>query len=137
MTLTFVSLKRSSLASSILLHLNKPQSILNLLEAENFDAILLDIHMPERDGFEVLNDISESRFSSIPVFMYTSDEFQAIRYQALNSSASDILYRTLPDKEIELRILNKINIFSKYTEVKRHLNFGNLRLNLESLEAFY
>lgn len=114
-----------------------PSAVLNLLQGQNFDAILLDIHMPVRNGFEVLNEINESCFSSIPVFMYTSDEFQAIRYQALASSASDILYRTLPDKEIELRILNKINIFSKYCEPKKHLAFGNLKLNLDTLEAFH
>lgn len=112
-------------------------NIFNLLEGQKFDAILLDIHMPDKDGFEVLKEISESRFSTIPVLMYTSDELQAIRYQALASKACDIIYRTLSDLEIELRILNKINIFSKKQNDEKHLSIDSLKLNLETLEAFY
>jgi two-component system response regulator CiaR len=116
---------------------SKPLGIFNLLEAQKFDGILLDIHMPERDGFQVLKEITESRFSSIPVLMYTSDELQAIRYQALASSACDIIYRTLSDEEIRLRIENKINLFSKRNEEEIHLSLGPLGLNLETLEAFH
>lgn len=114
-----------------------PLTIFNLLEGQIFDAILLDIHMPERDGFQVLNEISESRFSHIPVLMYTSDELQAIRFKTLASRACDIIYRTLSDEEIRLRIENKINLFSKKAEKDRHVSLGSLSLNLETLEAFH
>lgn len=116
---------------------NDPLSVFNLLEAQKFDGILLDIHMPGRDGFQVLKEIQESRFSSIPVLMYTSDELQAIRYQALASAACDIIYRTLTDEEIKLRIENKINLFSKRSGEERHLSLGSLSLNIETLEAFH
>ncbi|MBP9682202.1 MAG: response regulator transcription factor [Bacteriovorax sp.] len=114
-----------------------PLSVFNLLESQKYDAILLDIHMPERDGFEVLKEISESRFSSIPALMFTSDELQAIRYRALATRACDIIYRTLSNEEIKLRILNKIQLFSKKTEEEKHLKLGSLSLNLETLEAFH
>lgn len=114
-----------------------PKTVFNLLEGQKFDAILLDIHMPDKDGFQVLKEISESRFSTIPVIMYTSDELQVVRYKALVSQASDIIYRTLSDKEIELRILNKINLFSKKNEKEKHLTLDTLKLNLETMEAFH
>ncbi|MBC7539059.1 MAG: response regulator transcription factor [Bacteriovorax sp.] len=113
-----------------------PMNVFNLLEGQRYDLILLDVHMPERNGFQVLKEISESRFSNIPVIMFTSDELQVIRYQALASQASDIIYRSLPDKEIELRILNKMNLFSKRNTVVKHLTLGSLSLNVETLEAF-
>lgn len=116
---------------------NSPLNIFNLLEGQRYDLILLDIHMPDRDGFAVLKELSESRFSSIPVIMYTSDELQVIRYQALASNAADIIYRTLEDKEIELRITNKLKLFSKKTEEAKHLTIEHLKLNLETLEAFH
>ncbi len=116
---------------------NNPLNIFNLLEARKFDLILLDIHMPERDGFQVLKEINESRFSNVPVIMFTSDELQMVRYKALASQACDIIYRTLSDEEIKLRILNKINLFSKGSAEKKHLTLGKLSLNLETLEAFH
>ncbi|MGZ3786911.1 MAG: response regulator transcription factor [Bacteriovorax sp.] len=114
-----------------------PLRVFNLLEAQRFDVVLLDIHMPEKNGFQVLQEIAESRFATIPVLMYTSDELQAIRYQALASAASDIIYRTLSDEEIKLRIFNKVNLFSRRSEEKKHLTLGQLRLNVETFEAFY
>lgn len=116
---------------------NDPLNVFNLLEAQKFDLILLDVHMPLRDGFQLCKEISESRFSTIPVIMYTTDELQATRYKALASSACDILYRTLTDEEIRLRIENKINLFSKRSGEERHLTLGSLSLNLETLEAFH
>ena len=83
-------------------------SIFNLLEGQKFDAILLDIHMPFKNGFQLLSEISESQFSIIPLILITSDEQDLTRYQALSTKACDIIYRSMPDKEIELRILNKI-----------------------------
>lgn len=114
-----------------------PLSIFNLLEGQKFDLILLDIHMPKKNGFEVLQEIGESRFCGIPIIMYTSDELQAIRYRSLATQACDIIYRTLDDKEIELRIMNKINLFSKKSSNGKHLTLSSLRLNLETLEAFH
>lgn len=114
-----------------------PLNIFNLLESQRFDGILLDIHMPDRDGFQVLKEISESRFAGIPVLMYTSDELQVIRYKALASQACDIIYRTLSDEEIRLRIENKLNLFSKKTGEDKHLTIDSLSLNLETLEAFH
>ncbi len=113
-----------------------PNNMFELLEQTKFDAILLDIHMPERNGFEVLKDIMNSAYAKIPVFFYTTDELQVLRYQALESLASDILYRTLPEKEIELRILNKINLSTKQEVVEKHLNLFSLKLNTETMEAF-
>ena len=114
-----------------------PAIIFNLLEAQSFDLILLDIHMPEKDGFQVLQEIKQSRFSGIPVIMFTSDKLQSIRYQALSSLACDIIYRTLRDKEIELRILNKIKIFQKNNGDEKYLKLASLMLNLETQEAFH
>ena len=114
-----------------------PTAVFNLLESQDFDAIILDVHMPEKDGFQVLKEITESRFSVIPVLLYTSDELQVIRFQAFSSAACDIIYRTLSDLEIELRILNKIQLFKKRNNEEKYLNIGALKLNLETLEAFH
>lgn len=114
-----------------------PFNIFNLLEGQKFDAILIDIHMPLKNGFQVLSEISESCFSAIPLILFTSDELLLVRYQALASKACDIMYRSMPDEEIELRILNKIQNSLQVNEVKKHLSFFNLQLNLETLEAFH
>ena len=111
--------------------------IFNLLESQKFNAILIDIHMPCKNGFQILNELSESRFAIIPFILITSDELKLTRYQALATKACDIIYRSMPNEEIELRILNKIKNSSQQNESKKHLSFFNLQINLETLEAFH
>lgn len=44
-------------------------------ENNNFDLVLLDIYMPEMDGFEVLTLMQEDpRLSQIPVVVMSADE---------------------------------------------------------------
>lgn len=116
---------------------SNPTKIFNILQGSKFDAIILDIHMPILDGFEILEVLRESRFSNIPVLLYTSDELQVIRYKALASNACDIIYRTLTDKEIELRIKNKITLFKQKNKHEKHLKLNSLALNLETQVAFH
>ncbi len=117
--------------------LRSPQKLFQYLESESFDLILLDIHMPDKNGFDVLNELSESSFSHIPVIFYTTDELQMLRYQALQTNACDVIYRSQSPKEIELRIINKIKIFAKKSSEEKFLSLSQLQLNLETSEAFY
>jgi DNA-binding response OmpR family regulator len=118
-------------------YLSHPIGIFNLLEGHSFDAILLEIHFSNKDAFELITEISQSRFSHIPILIFTSDELLGTRLKALATAASDIIYRTYSEEEIRLRILNKINLFSQRVEKKKHLNLDSLGLNLETLEAFH
>lgn len=113
-----------------------PLEMFKHLESQRFDAILLDIHMPDRNGFELLNDISNSAFANIPVLFYTTDELQLMRYEALKSKAMDIIYRTQTSKEVELRILNKINLVDQINSNENFIKIPPLVLNLETQEAF-
>jgi DNA-binding response OmpR family regulator len=117
--------------------LDSSQKIFQYLESENFDIVLLDIHMPEKNGFDILNELSESSFSHIPVIFYTTDELQMLRYQALQTSACDVIYRSHTPKEIELRIINKIKLFAKKSAEEKFFSISMLQVNLETSEAFY
>ncbi|MBS2038430.1 response regulator [bacterium] len=53
--------------------LNRPQETLKILSEEDFDAVLLDYHMPELSGDEVAQQIKQQpRFSRLPVILLTS-----------------------------------------------------------------
>ena len=59
---------------------------LNILETQrDFDLIILDIHMPEMDGFEVLRRIKarESAIRHLPVMALTADAMQGDRERML------------------------------------------------------
>ena len=63
-----------------------------MLEAESFDLVLLDIMMPQMDGYEVLQRIrSEARWYDLPVIMISSvDEMDSI-VRCIEMGAEDYL----------------------------------------------
>ena len=68
------------------------------LEKEVFDIILLDIMMPEMDGWELCREIR--KFSDVPIIMLTAREQQEDIVKGLNLGADD--YITKPFNEDEL-----------------------------------
>ncbi|MDO5155016.1 MAG: response regulator [Eubacteriales bacterium] len=51
---------------------NSGKEALSLLEEQNIDLVLLDVKMPEMDGFETLEKIQEKY--SVPVVFLTADQ---------------------------------------------------------------
>lgn len=54
------------------------EAIEMLLSGGRFDLILLDIHMPDEDGFDVIRKLkADSRLKDIPVIFLTADDQNA------------------------------------------------------------
>jgi DNA-binding response OmpR family regulator len=75
-----------------------PYEGLDLLEREPFDIVLLDVMMPEMDGWEVCRKIRN--FSDVPIIMLTAREQQQDIIKGLKIGADD--YVTKPFNEEEL-----------------------------------
>jgi len=71
---------------------------LSLIETENPDLVILDIGLPDMDGFEVLREIR--RFSRVPIIMLTVKSEDTDVAKGLELGADD--YVTKPFSHIEL-----------------------------------
>ncbi len=71
---------------------------LDLVASENPDIVLLDVAMPEMDGFRVLKEIR--RFSDVPVIMVTVKDDELSKVRGLELGADD--YITKPFSHLEL-----------------------------------
>lgn len=74
------------------------RSALSLLEKEEIDMALLDIMMPELDGFRVLKKLRET--SNIPVMILSAKDQDADKILGLDLGADD--YLTKPFEIVEL-----------------------------------
>jgi len=82
---------------------NNPLQALKSLEKKNdIDFIILDIMMPEMDGFQMLRKIRE--FSSIPVIMLTAKGDVADKVVGLELGADDYLSKPFEPAELLARI---------------------------------
>jgi len=74
----------------------------------NPDLILLDLHMPDMDGFAAMASIAEhmQRAGYLPVLVLTGDPSPQVRYRALQSGAIDFLMKPYDVIEIRARVQN-------------------------------
>lgn len=69
---------------------------------EEFGAVILDVMLPELDGFEVLKEIRKT--TDVPVLMLTSRGDEADRIVGLEIGADDYLPKTFSTRELLARL---------------------------------
>ena len=76
---------------------------LHLATTERFDAIVLDIMLPGRDGLSVLRQLREER-NAVPVILLTARDGLAERVEGLNLGADDYLTKPFSIEELVARL---------------------------------
>jgi putative two-component system response regulator len=69
------------------------------------DLILLDLHMPHRNGLEVMDELNEiAEASYLPILMLTGDDTPEAKREALSRGAKDFLNKPFHSDEVLARI---------------------------------
>ena len=89
-------------------HCLTPSSSFQALKKEAFDAIVLDVMLPEMDGFEVCKRIRSvtSDYQHIPILMLTARGEVTDRIVGLEIGADDYLPKPFEPRELVARIHN-------------------------------
>jgi len=84
------------------------------------DIVVLDLHMPHVDGFEVLRRLRSARTSLgfLPVIVLTGDETHVARNTALILGADEFLTKPVDRQEIVLRVRNLLHTREVYTAAR-------------------
>lgn len=83
-------------------HAPLPSVGLSLLKSEAYDAVILDVMLPEMDGFEVCRAIRSD--SEIPVIMLTARGEVTDRIVGLELGADDYLPKPFEPRELVARV---------------------------------
>jgi signal transduction histidine kinase len=85
------------------------------------DCVLLDLHMPQPDGLEILRRLRDarSRLGFLPVLVLTGDVAPVARNNALDLGADDFLTKPLDRKEVVLRVRNLLATRRLHVELAR------------------
>lgn len=67
---------------------------LNFLETEKPDLILLDIDLPNRDGFEILLELKKhAELQSTPVVMFSNNDNPDLQTKTIEAGAADFYFK--------------------------------------------
>ncbi|MDH3537173.1 MAG: response regulator, partial [Gammaproteobacteria bacterium] len=79
------------------------------LVKHNPDILLLDLDMPEVDGFQILKKVRElDDFVHLPVIILTASESSDNKLKALELGATDFLSKPVDASELALRVRNTL-----------------------------
>ncbi|MEO8353375.1 MAG: response regulator [Chthoniobacteraceae bacterium] len=77
-------------------HAGNGREALRALDSEKFDVVLMDIQMPEMDGFECLDHIrTRSAITDLPVLAVTSFASEADRKKAIEAGFAGYLEKPI------------------------------------------
>jgi len=96
----------------------------------NPDILLLDVMMPQMDGFEVCREIRKT--SNIPVIMITArgEDFEKI--MGLDIGADDYIVKPFSPEEVMARVRANLRRMSKADgQQSQTLTYDNLNINLD------
>ena len=101
------------------------------------DLILLDIMMPELNGFEVCKRLKNDKLTSgIPVIFLTAKENEIDEILGLEIGADDYINKPISPRKVLARIKSVIRRFSKEIEksqkLEENVRFRNLEIDSSS-----
>jgi DNA-binding response OmpR family regulator len=93
---------------------------LRLVDAERIDLLLLDVMMPEMDGFAVCEAL-QARGKRIPIILLTAKDDMDTRLEGMHHGVSEFLTKPI----------NKVELFAR---VRAQLHILDLARQLEAVE---
>jgi len=72
-----------------------------LKKTHGIDGVLMDIMMPEMDGYEAMNEIRQiSKFKSIPIIAVTAKAMKGDRQKCIEAGASDYITKPVDTEQL-------------------------------------
>lgn len=95
------------------------QQALEICQTQDIDIVLLDVMMPEMDGFEVCRRLkADSRTHHVPVLMVTALDQPSDRVKGLEVGADDFLTKPVDDMQLMARVKSLIRLKSLTDELR-------------------
>ncbi|MCL4152568.1 UNVERIFIED_CONTAM: hypothetical protein GTU68_014945 [Idotea baltica] len=111
-----------------------PSSGLAKLRAGKFSAVILDVMLPEMDGFEVCRTIRAE--SEIPVIMLTARGEVTDRVVGLEIGADDYLPKPFDPRELVARINTIVKRKTPTPQLSSQLKFEGICIDTDQREVF-
>jgi two-component system, OmpR family, response regulator len=110
-------------------HATRPSAGLALLRSGGFDAAILDVMLPEMDGFELCRTIRKE--SEVPIIMLTARGDVMDRVVGLELGADDYLPKPFEPRELLARVQTILRRVPVGANAARLLRFEGIEIDLD------
>jgi CheY-like chemotaxis protein len=97
---------------------------LALFSTELFDLVMLDVNLPDIDGFEVMRVIKSSSSQNVPIYFLTQRDERAYKLEGLGLGADDYITKPFEIEELKLRVNIGLRHRQNYLKVAEHIRAG-------------
>jgi len=113
-----------------------PRAALSLFDEREPDLVLLDLMMPELDGFGVMQELSRRipEGALLPILVLTADATREARERALSMGARDFLTKPFDHTEVLLRIRNLLEARRIYLRLQRQNEWLEAKVREQTAE---
>lgn len=114
-----------------------PRQVISIYHNFQPDLILLDLKMPNVDGFQImqqLKDLKKDRY--LPILAISAEKGQEIRLRALEAGATDFLNKPYENVEVLVRIRNMIEIHVLDEQVRSQNKILEVRVAERTKELY-
>ncbi len=108
---------------------------IKIIEREKVQLILLDVMMPEMNGWEVCEQIRE--FTNVPIIMLTARSDKEDLVKGLNIGADDYISKPFNEKELVARVNAVLRRFPDGEEEQNMIKFNDFYLDQETYALHY
>lgn len=121
----------SSLSDAFTLNtFSEAEKGLEFIRNNHTDAILLDLHIPGKDGFQVYEEVKRAK-SNLPILFLTGDSDLDNRVKGLEIGADDFLIKPVATEELVARIKNRIVLSKRNVQNNKLIKFKDLTIDLD------
>ena len=127
--LAFVTKDNLELNGMKVSHAKTGKDAMKMFREDSFDLCLIDVMLPEMDGFAVAQEI-RSRHSEIPIIFLTAKSLKEDRIKGLKIVADDYITKPFSIEELLL----KIQVFLKRKYIAGHETTSFLKIGIYELD---
>ncbi len=101
----------------------------------NYAVLLLDIMLPETDGWDICRQIRNSSLRGLPIIMLTARGEEVDRVLGLELGADDYVTKPFSPREVVARVKALIRRSDNYNITRHQLSYGDLQVDPGNLTA--
>ncbi|GAE35551.1 response regulator transcription factor [Halalkalibacter akibai] len=109
---------------------------LELIKEQQFDLMLLDIMMPEMNGFQVLKELTEKELLVPTIIISAIGETDQV-VEGLNLGASDYITKPFEPKELVARVNSVLRRVEPFQQVEKRKGMFGITIDHSQQMVFY